>query len=121
MFNFIGIVDDLGGITSSTAFAYECLNERCSINNDVWIKYYRNATVKESVFTVGNNDTPLGGVPTIMFYVSNDDGTYSVYQYDGKLEIDRRIVKKLRHDILLNIDDIINELVLFLENNSSRS
>lgn len=41
--------------------------------------------------------------------------TYNVYRYSGELIIDRRIVKNIRHDILVNIDNIINELIVFLK------
>lgn len=51
----------------------------------------------------------MGGIATIMIYVENADKTYNVYRYSGELIIDRRIVKNIRHDILVNIDNIINE------------
>ena len=116
MFKYIKIVDDLSDITSSSAFASECLTERSNIGKEVWIKYYRNENEGASHFTVSDEDTPLGGVHTIMLYVKNEDGTYNVYGYAGKLEIDRRKVQTLSHDILLNVDGIIAELELFLDN-----
>ena len=121
MFELITQVIDLYSLRSlSSIYSYECISVKSDdIGRDVWIQYYKNEEMGASVFSVGDSINMLGGVPTIMLYVENDndkssDKTYSVYRYNGILQIDRRIVGNLRHDILVNIEDIITELKSYL-------
>ena len=104
MFEKIAKVDDLNCLYSNVSFSYQCFSEKCSIGKDIWLQY----SISDSILM-------MGGIATIMIYVENADKTYKVYRYSGELIIDRRIVKNIRHDILVNIDNIINELIVFLK------
>lgn len=115
MFELIKQVDNLDILNSSTAFSYESISKKCNIGKDVWIKYYNSETDNEGQFTVSDSATPIGGVPTVMLYVENEDCTYNVYRYKGELVIDRRIIRNIRQDILSNIDDIISDLKEFIK------
>jgi len=113
MFELITRVIGLNSLRSlAPIYSCECITNDCDLGRDVWIQYYKNEKAGTSVFTVDNS---ISGFPSIMLYVENDDEnisgkTYSVYRYNGILQIDRRIVGNLRHDILVNIEDIITEL-----------
>lgn len=121
MFELITRVIDLYSLSSlSSIYSYECIFSECDIGRDVWIQYYKNEKMGTSVFSVGDSINMIGGAPTIMLYVKNNndkssDKTYSVYRYNGILQIDRTIVGNLRHDILVNIEDIVTELKSFLD------
>lgn len=115
MFEKIAKVDDLNCLYSNVSFSYQCFSEKCSIGKDIWLQYYKNINQGEGIFTISDSILMMGGIATIMIYVENADKTYKVYRYSGELIIDRRIVKNIRHDILVNIDYIINELIVFLK------
>ena len=71
-----------------------------------------------SVFSVGDSINMMGGVPTIILYVEFLDNsigkTYDVYRYNGVLQIDRTIVDNIRHDVFVNIEEIVDKLKVFL-------
>ena len=122
MFELITRVIDLYSLRSlSSIYSYELISVKSDdIGRDVWIQYYKNEKMGTSVFSVGDSTNMMGGAPTIMLYVKNDNdkssaNTYSVYRYNGILQIDRTIVGNLRHDILVNIEDIVTELKSFLD------
>ncbi|MBR4392125.1 MAG: hypothetical protein IKT08_08500 [Bacteroidales bacterium] len=115
MFELVRIVSGLENFHSvSNVYSYECITKRCNIDKEVWMQYYKNEAMGNAIFPVGGSINKMGDVPTILLHVENADKTYNVFRYKGVLQIDRRIVGNIRHDILLNIDDIIIELKLFL-------
>lgn len=119
MFELITQVNELSLYSSSSAYSYGCISEKCNIDKDVWIQYYKNEAMGKTVFSIGDSINMMGDVANIMLFVENDDEsngkTYNVYRYNGELQIDRRIVGSIKHDILLNIDIIIDELKIFLK------
>ncbi|MBR4146646.1 MAG: hypothetical protein IKU00_02000 [Bacteroidales bacterium] len=81
--------------------------------------------MKNTIFSVGDSINMMGDVATIMLCVENEDEsndkTYNVYRYNGELQIDRRIVVNIKHDILLNIDIIIDELKISLKKKTKKA
>ncbi len=125
MFEFIKKVNSLENLYSiSTAYSYRSISNECNFGKEVWIQYYKNETMKNTIFSVGDSINMMGDVATIMLYVENEDEsndkTYNVYRYNGELQIDRRIVENIKHDILLNIDIIIDELRNFLKEENKK-
>ena len=115
MFEIIAKVNDLSHLCTNDSFSYQCFSDKCNIGKDIWLQYYKNINQGEGIFTISDSIIMMGGIATIMIYVENADKTYNVYRYSGELIIDRRIVKNIRHDILVNIDNIIDELIVFLK------
>lgn len=115
MFELVKTVSGLENLHSvSNVYSYECITKRCNIDKEVWIQYYKNEAMGNAIFPVGDSINKMGDVPIILLHVENTDKTYNVFRYKGVLQIDRRIVGNIRHDILLNVDDVIIELKLFL-------
>ena len=119
MFELITRVKGLNSLRSlAPIYSCECITSYCDLGREVWIQYYKDEKMGTSVFSVGDSINMMGGVPTIMLYVefldNSIDRTYDVYRYYGVLQIDRNIVGNLRHDILVNIEDVVDELKTFL-------
>lgn len=100
------------------SFIYTHQSISWDMGKDVWIQYYTNEEMGNSVFSVGDSINMVEKFPTILLYVENTDDstnkTYYVYRYNGELQIKRRIVGNFRHDILVNIDNILDELKNFI-------
>lgn len=119
MFELITRVKGLNSLRSlSSIYNCECITSYCEIGREVWIQYYKNEKIETSVFSVGDSINMMGGVPIIMLYVEflddSAEKTYDVYRYNGVLQIDRRFVDNIRHDIFVNIEEIVDELKTFL-------
>ena len=119
MFELIKTVDGLDDIYSSTSFSYKCISDIFDNGMDVWVRYLNNISnyTENDTFVINGEKGSFGGISTISFYVKNSDDTYSVYRYYGKLIVDRMTLNNVRHDVLKNIDDILDELKDFLNNN----
>ena len=108
--DLIKTVEDIRSeLQASTAYSNECITKQCDIGKEVWIKYYYGGTLEERTFEI-NGEVGIGGTASIMLYVENDDKTYSVYKYNGMLNVQRTIVDRVKHDVLLNIETIISDL-----------
>jgi len=99
----------------STSYFYKCITQQCNIGKEVWIKYYYGGGLKNNTFVI-NGDVGIGGTPTIVLYIQNNNDCYNVYRYNGILEVQLTVVENIHHFVLLNIDNIINKLRLFIEN-----
>lgn len=113
-FELIKTIEDIRfDLQNSTAFSNERITETCNLGKDIWIKYYHCGTLDNCMIKIDGSEG-LGGIPTIMIYVENENKTYNVYRYNGSLIINRSTIEKIRHENLTNlneiVDDIINEL-----------
>ena len=109
--DLIKTVEDIRSeLKASTAYSNECITKRCDIGKEVWIKYYYGGTLEERTFDI-NGEVGIGGTASIMLYVENDDKSYSIYKYNGMLNVQRTIVDRVKHDVLLNIETIISDLI----------
>ena len=106
--------------SSSLIYSYQCISNISNIGKDVWIQYYKNKKIINEKFTIGDSINKMGAVSMIMLYVETDnedseDKKYDVDRYKGNLEIDRRTVNNMNHDILLNLKSVISDLKDFLK------
>ena len=79
MFQLITQVIGLNSLHSlSSTYSYECISVKSDFGKDVWIQYYKNEKAGTSVFKIDNS---VGGFPSIMLYVENDDEKSSCWPY----------------------------------------
>jgi hypothetical protein len=110
-FDLIKTVEDIRSeLQASTAYSNECITKQCDIGKEVWIKYYYGGTLEERTFEI-NGEVGIGGTASIMLYVENDDKSYNVYKYNGMLNVQRTIADSIKHDVLVNIETIISDLI----------
>jgi len=119
MFELITRVKGLNSLRSlAPIYSCGCITSYCDLGREVWIQYYKDEKMGTSVFSVGDSINMMGGVPTIILYVEFLDNsigkTYDVYRYNGVLQIDRTIVDNIRHDVFVNIEEIVDKLKVFL-------
>lgn len=101
MFSFISTIDNLSNqLNNAPLYKYRLLK----IDEvEYWLQYQRIYPNEEITYTLNGI---IAGMSATQIIKPNDDGTYSVYRYNGSLTITRHIKNNIIDDVIENIVEL---------------
>lgn len=108
MFTFIKTINDINQqINNSPIYYSRVLN----VNNDeYWLQYLHMSFRRTIRYEIGGDDM---GCAAVQLIKKEDDGSFSLYKYNGTIVIDRHLENNIIDDTIENIQNFETEIQEF--------